>query len=561
MKTSRILLIITILSTILLAMPAWANWLGGIELVSGDTATFAHLQQAGVNYDFKVTNANGGYIAVSAYQGGSLVAGQMTGLTLSQPAGTESSGSNYIMFASGAALVDEIVVQMRDPITSDVLLEMRLPVDYRFGPHSLNNIDLSVTSPGWLRHGDDLNIDIDYKTDEAGGVLIGARPYTGGVLTPAYSASGYKSVPAGDGLVSQYFRFAADAVVDEVRLEMWTAGFGSLLLEVSVPVDLRWTNEGFTNITFDPPTPACLGWDQPLTVEFDFATSDPGGCFVFAQGLDVAGDPIPDQDTPLVPLSPVTGHATRVISFPPVTGEGEVAFVRLTMASSDHLVNLQEVDIPVSYSYGPNAVYGVTFYPASPAVLDNGEQVQTSFNYLTNEAAGIRIYGQPYSYAGKTPNYGISPSPLYTGMGNGVGVFTIIVGQALVNSLRMLIYDESAVEVLSACPIPCNYTFGGVGGVTPVVEVPAAGGPVLGQNYPNPFNPVTSIPVDMSASGRVVLKVYDLRGRLVRDLVDRELPAGRTLVPFDGRDLASGTYFYAIDTPRGKQGRRMQLVK
>jgi len=80
--------------------------------------------------------------------------------------------------------------------------------------------------------------------------------------------------------------------------------------------------------------------------------------------------------------------------------------------------------------------------------------------------------------------------------------------------------------------------------------------------YPNPFNPVASIPVDCAVPGRVVLKVYDLRGWLVDRLVDGILPAGRTVVPFSGADLASGTYFCALETPRGgRQVRRMMLVK
>src|SRR5262249_39478960 len=47
----------------------------------------------------------------------------------------------------------------------------------------------------------------------------------------------------------------------------------------------------------------------------------------------------------------------------------------------------------------------------------------------------------------------------------------------------------------------------------------------LMQNRPNPFNPETVIPFSLSASGRVTVRVYDVRGRLVRTLIDAVKPA------------------------------------
>jgi hypothetical protein len=60
------------------------------------------------------------------------------------------------------------------------------------------------------------------------------------------------------------------------------------------------------------------------------------------------------------------------------------------------------------------------------------------------------------------------------------------------------------------------------------------------QNVPNPFNPSTAIQYDVPAvGGRVSLKVYDTRGRLVRTLVDRVETPGEKQVTWDGRDHAS----------------------
>ena len=54
--------------------------------------------------------------------------------------------------------------------------------------------------------------------------------------------------------------------------------------------------------------------------------------------------------------------------------------------------------------------------------------------------------------------------------------------------------------------------------------------------HPNPFNPAVRITYEMPRAGRLVLRVHDLRGRLVRTLLDQEVPAGPGDVRWDGRD-------------------------
>lgn len=78
----------------------------------------------------------------------------------------------------------------------------------------------------------------------------------------------------------------------------------------------------------------------------------------------------------------------------------------------------------------------------------------------------------------------------------------------------------------------------------------AAGRKPLARNVPNPFNPTTSIQF-VAGGGRTSLRIFDLRGRLVRTLVDGALPPGRRHVAWDGRDdsgqrVASGVYVYAL---------------
>jgi len=103
----------------------------------------------------------------------------------------------------------------------------------------------------------------------------------------------------------------------------------------------------------------------------------------------------------------------------------------------------------------------------------------------------------------------------------------------------------------------------------------------LEQNYPNPFsppewgfagNPGTMIRFALPEASRTTVAIYSLTGRLVRELVNGEMPAGRHAVSWNGQDqagniVAAGTYFYrlAVQGARGEamftQTRRMTFIK
>jgi hypothetical protein len=83
----------------------------------------------------------------------------------------------------------------------------------------------------------------------------------------------------------------------------------------------------------------------------------------------------------------------------------------------------------------------------------------------------------------------------------------------------------------------------------------------LSQNYPNPFNPVSTIEYSIPTAGSVMLKVYDILGREVTTLVNREQNAGKHSVKFDGANLASGIYFYVLTVNNFVVSRKMNLLK
>jgi hypothetical protein len=84
----------------------------------------------------------------------------------------------------------------------------------------------------------------------------------------------------------------------------------------------------------------------------------------------------------------------------------------------------------------------------------------------------------------------------------------------------------------------------------------------LQQNYPNPFNRQTTIAFELPQAQRAHLAVYDLLGKRVATLIDDELLAeGPHQVMFDARNLPSGIYFYALQTPEGVRTQKMVLLK
>ncbi len=83
----------------------------------------------------------------------------------------------------------------------------------------------------------------------------------------------------------------------------------------------------------------------------------------------------------------------------------------------------------------------------------------------------------------------------------------------------------------------------------------------LSQNYPNPFNPTTNIEYQVSNSGFVSLKVYDVLGREVATLVNEVKSPGSYEVQFNGSRFASGVYFYRLTAPGVNIVRKMLLEK
>ena len=88
----------------------------------------------------------------------------------------------------------------------------------------------------------------------------------------------------------------------------------------------------------------------------------------------------------------------------------------------------------------------------------------------------------------------------------------------------------------------------------------------MSQNYPNPFNPQTEITLTLPRRGFVRMRVFDLHGKVVDVLIQGELEAGEHRVRWNGKDqngkdAASGTYFYLFEFEDTRLMRKMVLVR
>jgi hypothetical protein len=85
--------------------------------------------------------------------------------------------------------------------------------------------------------------------------------------------------------------------------------------------------------------------------------------------------------------------------------------------------------------------------------------------------------------------------------------------------------------------------------------------------YPNPFNPQTTIAFEIPERQAVTIRVFDMSGRLVRELISAQPHTpGRHEVVWNGRDdtgrqVASGVYFYRLEAGSYSETKRMVLVK
>jgi hypothetical protein len=104
----------------------------------------------------------------------------------------------------------------------------------------------------------------------------------------------------------------------------------------------------------------------------------------------------------------------------------------------------------------------------------------------------------------------------------------------------------------------------GTNNIIGIVETEISSVPLLfelSQNFPNPFNPSTVISYQIAEDGFVSLKIFDLLGNEVADLVSSEQTKGNYSVRWDADGISSGVYFYNLKTSGYNSSKKLMLLR
>ncbi len=151
-------------------------------------------------------------------------------------------------------------------------------------------------------------------------------------------------------------------------------------------------------------------------------------------------------------------------------------------------------------------------------------QTDVGYALVSDGNGGVIVTGQG------GPNFPITPSAYDTSWSAGNDVF--------VTHLNFLI-DSTSISERNLVP---SFYF-------------------LNQNYPNPFNSSTTIEYSLPKPGIVKLEFFDLLGRRISTLINTPQNAGVHHVRFDGKNLASGEYFYRLSAGNFQETRKLLLLK
>jgi len=138
--------------------------------------------------------------------------------------------------------------------------------------------------------------------------------------------------------------------------------------------------------------------------------------------------------------------------------------------------------------------------------------------------------------------------------------FTLLAPDSMRVGLEILLNNMRFVYTNGDTIVIDNFGDDGPNSVEPVPGIPT--GFVLHQNYSNPFNPSTEIRYELPKYSSVKLNVYSLLGEEVTELISTEQPPRIYEIDFDGENLPSGTYIFALSINGQRiSSRKMLLIK
>ena len=254
----------------------------------------------------------------------------------------------------------------------------------------------------------------------------------------------------------------------------------------------------------------------------------------------------------------------------------------LTNSSTQALNTVYFPNIVTGFAFGNNGTVlyttGSTFaqwtFPNSDNILDSkgtffsiilttsGGKVAKSFNNggnwnlistgTTNALNGVAVKGKKVWVAGAGGTVRYSNDSGYTWQAQVTNITSNLNSIFMTDTLHGWIAGDNGF-------IASTSTGGTIGINTISTKVPSEYS--LFQNFPNPFNPSTKIRYQVSVQGNVILKVFDISGREIANLVNEKQQPGTYEVLFEGLNLSSGVYFYTLNAGSFSDTKRMIVLK
>jgi len=397
-----------------------------------------------------------------------------------------------------------------------------------------------------------------------------------------HSATGVAYAPDGSFV-------ASGAGYDDCSVRLWLATDGTPagdfsvyphgILSVDVAPDGPYVAVGYI-VSGYPPGGVSAVWDTELEEEL-FTT---GGCYVsFSPGGDMlaSGGGGVNRYLFLTQVSDgfqlhsiYTGSYIHDVAYSPdgrvVATAGSDNAVQLWDPATGSLIRTltgHEDDVS-AVAFSPD---GVLLASGAGGWDDPGESTIKIWRVSDGELLDtLEGHGEWVSALAFSPDGGVLVSSGRTGSTPKIKFWDIVTGE------MTRYYDDSALDI-DFSPDGQYFTYGRSGGNVVLARsglLSGIEGPsesrtrrLALRSFPEPFNPMTQIEYELPHPGRVTLRVYNLSGRLVRELLDSvEREEGSYAVPWygrgdSGRPLPSGVYFARLDAGEETAVHKMVLLK
>jgi hypothetical protein len=373
---------------------------------------------------------------------------------------------------------------------------------------------------------------------------------TPGATTPTFSAA--TTFPTGDAYSIVNADFNGDGKPD---LALTDASSGQLAIFINT------TTAGASTPTFSARTDFIVGNSPSSVAAGDFNGDGKPDLAVNSTPLNICvflNTTTPGALTPTFAAKKEfdSGDMPVSVSIGDFNGDGKLdlaaanrfsytisVFINITIPGSSEPLFVPKTDIVIGiplYSVANSDLNG-DGKPDLAVTTDDASGTSIVAVFLNNTIPGALI---PIFTARKNYVTGTNPNTVLLSDFNGDGKKDLSTISLFQNSISVLLNSglfTLPVENEGMTGIPSKFS--------------------LEQNYPNPFNPTTKINYQLANNGFVSIKIYNIIGKEIAQLVNGVQQAGYYAVNFNAAALPSGTYFYKLTTDKFSEVKKMVLVK